>query len=137
MPLAAKLNKIIWQKKHQQVGDLKKPDGTFTDSSKESYVLLISEHFPDAVSLGTAISADPALMRGRYTHPVLVDQPDCIDNRQLRDALHSFGKDKAAGPDGIKPVILQHLLEVAFTLLARLYAAIIELHYTVIGCVTE
>jgi ribonuclease HI len=130
MPLAAKLNKIIRQKKHQQVGALKKPDGTFTDSSKESYVLLMSEHFPDAVSLGTAISADPAPMRGRYTHPVLVDQPDWIDDRRLRDALHSFGKDKAAGPDGIKPIILQNLPEVAFTLLARLYAAIIELHYT-------
>ena len=108
MPLAAKLNKIIRQKKHQQVGALKKPDGTFTVSSKESYVLLMSEHFPDAVSLGTAISADPAPMRGRYTHPVLVDQPDWIDDRRLRDALHSFWKDKAAGPDGIKPVILLH-----------------------------
>jgi ribonuclease HI/retron-type reverse transcriptase len=130
MPLAAKLNKIIRQKRHQQVGALKRPDGTFTDSTKESYTLLMEEHFPEAVSLGTVLPNDPAPMRGRYTHPVLVDQPDWIDERRLRDALNSFGNDKAAGPDGIKPIMLRHLPEVALILLSRLYAATIELHYT-------
>jgi hypothetical protein len=50
--------------------------------------------------------------------------------RRLRDALNSFRNDKVAGPDGIKPIMLRHLPEVALILLSRLYAATIELHYT-------
>jgi hypothetical protein len=52
MHLAARLNKILRQKNHRTLGALKKPEGEFSDSSQESYLLLMAEHFPGAVPIG-------------------------------------------------------------------------------------
>jgi ribonuclease HI/retron-type reverse transcriptase len=131
MPLAAKLNRIMRRQTFRQLGVLKHPDGSFTDSVKDSYHLLMKEHFPAAAQISSSANqSDPIPMAGRYSHPVLVNQPEWIDEKRLKEALHSFGKDKAAGPDGIKPIILCHLPDNAQVALSRIYAAMIELHYT-------
>ena len=131
MPLAAKLNRIMRNQTRRQLGSLKKPDGEFTDSITESYNLLMKEHFPDAVSIAGRLNpADPVPMAGRHPYPVLVDQPDWIDDRRVRDALSSFGLDKAPGPDGIKPIVLKNLPDSAINILQRVFAAMIDLHYT-------
>jgi hypothetical protein len=118
-------------KTYRTLGALTKPNRTTTETAKESYALVMSEHFPDATTLDDAASAnpDPAPMQGRYNHPILVDQPSWINVERLREALHSFGNNKAAGPDDIKPIILHNMPEIEHTL-KRLYAAIIDLHYT-------
>lgn len=131
MPLAAKLNRILRRHTSRQLGILKKPDGTFTDSVKNSYDLLMKEHFPEASRVnGAAGLTDPVPMRGRYSHPVLVDRPEWINEERLLKALHSFGKDKASGPDGIKPIVLCNLPDNAKEALLGIYSAMIELHYT-------
>jgi hypothetical protein len=130
MPMAACLNKIMRQKTYRTLGALKRQDGSHTDSSKESYSLFMKDHFSEAVSLGRTSQTDPAPMRGRYNHPVLVDQPSWISEGRLKEALGSFHNDKAPGPDGIKPIILSQLPDKAHDILSRLYAAVIDLHYT-------
>ena len=131
MPLAAKLNRIMRNQTYRQLGALQRPDGSFTDSTTESYKVLMSEHFPGAVAVdGRVDPVDPIPMPARGPHPELVDQPEWIDERRLREALVSFGNIKAPGPDGIKPIVLKHLPEVAEKALARIYAAMIQLHYT-------
>ena len=60
-----------------------------------------------------------------------MDQNSFITERSVYLAIHSFGPDKAAGPDEIKPKILQHFVEnkAALSRLTKLYQAMIELSY--------
>ena len=54
-----------------------------------------------------------------------------INERTVYLAVHSFGPDKAAGPDNIKPKILQCFIEnkAALSRLTKLYQAMVELSY--------
>jgi hypothetical protein len=38
-----------------------------------------------------------------------VVQNDWINRRRLREAINQFGEHKTSGPDGLKPLVLQHL----------------------------
>ena len=60
-----------------------------------------------------------------------LDQNSFITERSVYLAMHSFGPDKAAGPDEIKPKILQQFVEnkAALSRLTKLYQAMIELSY--------
>ena len=55
---------------------------------------------------------------------------DFITEDKVRLALSTFGKKKAAGPDGFKPVVLQHLNTLSIEVLTSIYKACIWTGYT-------
>ena len=65
------------------------------------------------------------------THPpVPIQNIPWITDNLITQAIYSFDKDKAAGPDECKPILLQHLPPPAITRLNILYTACISLGYT-------
>jgi ribonuclease HI len=53
-----------------------------------------------------------------------------ITDSLVQQAFHSFGKEKAAGPDEYKPILLQNLPNTVISKLSTLYTACITLGYT-------
>jgi ribonuclease HI len=98
------------------------PDGTFTSSTKATLETLVNEHFPGNTPLN--VNPPPSTQT-----TVLSDIP-WISDKLISQAIHSFKKDKAAGPDEFKPIVLQNLPPLVISRLCTLYTACISLGYT-------
>jgi hypothetical protein len=98
----AKLSKILTKKNlDERLGLLTKPDGSTCKSTAENLQVLLAEHFP-----GSQKIRKKGLPKEFPTFPV---HNEWINKTRLRDALKQFGEHKTAGPDGLKPLVLQHL----------------------------
>ena len=83
------------------------------------------EHFPgneliDEVDIRSSYEGDP--------RPI--NSLEWINVHRIQKAIVQFSLYKAAGPDGIKPIVLQHLPLKAYKFLERLYTACIEMGFT-------
>ena len=92
---------------------------------KESLKELLTTHFPnhkepDEIGPGTNLEG------GEELHNLIT----YIDVNKVKAAINSFGPKKAAGPDGLKPIVLQKLDEVTLGKMTRLYQRVIESGYT-------
>ena len=59
-----------------------------------------------------------------YRHLSKIFSPE-----KVKRAINSFGKNKAPGPDGIRPIALQHLNEGTFKRLSDIFEASVALKY--------
>lgn len=121
----SRLDKIIDRKEARSLGFVMKADGTSTSSSEETLLVMLNEHFPGNESL------DDLDIRSSYEgDPRPIDSLDWITVHRIQNAIAQFKPYKAAGPDGLKPVVLQHMPLVAYKYLERLYTACIEMGFT-------
>ena len=99
---SARMNKILksCSNKKEKLEAVYKTDDTLTNNATETLEVMLETHFKD----------DPASTNNAsHTHVLppktLVDK--IYDPKRLDEAVNSFDPDKAAGPDSIKPIILQ------------------------------
>jgi hypothetical protein len=99
------------------------PNGVHANSPKDSINLLLDEHFPDSRIINNNQS----------------NVHECVENGNLGNAwltvnkIHAamakFLPSKAAGPDGFKPIVLQHLPEVTLKRVRQLFCASLATGY--------
>ena len=128
MAKASRLNKILSKKKYREVGLLKLPDGNLTESTQESYQVLMDEHFPGCERAAPGVGSQVDMSQD--DQPQLIDSISWIDESLVVRSISIFDDYKSAGPDGLKPIVLKHLPPVAIKVLVGLYTAMIRLHYT-------
>jgi ribonuclease HI len=101
---------------------MKLPNGSTTSSTKATLEALVDEHFPgNSANEAPRPPPSPAIP--------LLNIP-WITDKLISQAIHSFKKDKAAGPDGFKPILLQNLPPLLISRLNTIYTACISLGYT-------
>ena len=120
----ARLNRIIQKKERVSLGILKQPDGAFCSSAEETLELLIQSHFP-----GNKRSQLTHVLPPSRRCDLLDDRAEFFTPEAVAEAIKSFGSHKAPGPDGIKPLILQHLGPSMLCKLADMFKASALLGY--------
>lgn len=124
----AKLARIAQHKDRTRLHSLKKEDGTFTNPGNDTLSELAKTHFPLS-------SSEPPYEKYDSTkkfcpHEDLSMYEGFLNTRLVTAALEGFKPMKAAGPDGIKPIVFKHLPIVFIQFLTVIYAACLKLHYT-------
>ncbi|QQP36261.1 Uncharacterized protein FKW44_021307, partial [Caligus rogercresseyi] len=99
---------------------LLKTDRGYAQSPAESLKILMETHFPDC-KIGVNFE------RPSQTNNFGIDY---LNYDKVREALNSFGAHKSPGPDGLKPIILQHLGENMTCYITDLYKVILSTGYT-------
>ena len=101
----SRLNKIMQRKENNSLGILLNNDSTFCRSPEETMNLLLDTHFPG--------SSDPVeedcVSTQDQIYNIKAESVSFITPRKVRLAINSFGNLKAAGVDGIKPIVLKNL----------------------------
>ncbi|KAI5753143.1 hypothetical protein M8J77_023972 [Diaphorina citri] len=114
------------------LGTIKKPNGEWTQTGKETLETLIETHFPGSESFDYANPSDTA----RPGTPLRKPQKDdwelaknVVTHKKLEWAISTFQPFKAAGNDGIFPALLQRAKEIVIPILCRLFKASIATGY--------
>ncbi len=124
----AQLNKLIHKKENRSIGLMKLDDGTETSNPVETLNLLLDVHFPGSLTMDSTNEEG-----GAHGGPeVNWDTKDTsfITIDKVRKSLADFGSHKAAGTDGIKPIVLQNLDVHTLRTLVQLYKVCIQTGYT-------
>ena len=125
VPDMSKLDKILDRKKASRLGLVLKPDGSPTSSSGQTLEVMLNEHFPGNVPLQDLDTR--STLEG---DPRPIDPLEWISDYRIKKALHEFKPFKAAGPDGLRPIVLQHLPDSAISYLRHIYTACVEIGFT-------
>ena len=124
----AKLYRIAQKRDRRSINTLRKPDLTLTDPGIETIKMLTDTHFPAAhegVSCppyDASIKVDTEEIKERFSSWI---NPDLV-----RRSLRLFKPHKAAGPDGLKPIVFKYLPDNAIDTLTLIYQACVALHHT-------
>ena len=124
----ARLFRIAQHRDKRSINTLLKADGSLTDPGLETIQCLTSAHFPAAtpgttpLSLNSQHKIDTSILQGKYSK--------WISEPLVRKAIKKFKPNKAAGPDGLKPIVLQHLPDNAIMVLTLIFKACIALSHT-------
>ena len=124
----AALFKIAQKRDKRSINTLRKPDNSLTEPGLETIQTLTDAHFP-AAQLGTTPFQHSAAKK------VSTEE---LDNRYktwitpelVRKSLRMFKPNKAAGPDGLKPIVFKYLPPNAIEILTLIYKACIALSHT-------
>ena len=151
------LNKVIKRQTNIPLGLLRKNNGCFVNSAKDSINLLMKNHFPGSESL--PLCKDLASLkqtnntqfkggneRSGYVQPSStfssqnsnnhfctmgdISQNSFINEYKVKKSINTFGPKKAGGLDDFSPLVLQNLPKNFLTRLTSLYKAIIYFGYT-------
>ena len=118
----AKLKKILCKAKAAEMRVLRRPDGSYADSMKESIGILLKEHFP---------GSQPWSKFSRHSNEAVQIQPlDWITVQTVKAAAMTFKQGKAHGPDEISVELIQRFGPKMLAFLCQLYTASIRLGYT-------
>ena len=109
---------------------LTKEDGTMTENGREVLTCLMTSLFPESVMADTQENK-PAFSGKTITQESLSDPNylTFINYTTVTRAFKQFGKYKAAGPDGLKPIAYQNLTEHMTNKLIILYKAVMALGF--------
>ena len=125
----ASLARTLQNKEKSKLYTLKKPDGSMTDPGEETLNLLFQTHFPASTPLKTV---DYRTTEHPTSSSDMINQrfDSWINLDLLNKAFKKFNKKKSPGPDGIKPVVFDHL-PINFKLhLLFIFKCCVHLHYT-------
>jgi hypothetical protein len=96
----ARLVKAMKSDTKTQVGMMKKPCGEYTETPEEAIDALLEAHFPGKPEEGRS--------RGDEHSPMMAGLVEAIvTKRKVIEAINGFEPNKAPGPDGVSPVLLQ------------------------------
>jgi ribonuclease HI len=119
-----KISAIIKNNKSAKLGTVRTPEGVLTESPEETLVVLTNTHFKD----GTAIDNpglnpnSTSLPHAPPTQEKIWDPSLIFSEKRAEKAISYFDPLSAAGPDGIRPIMLQkgwEFLGKALTNIAR------------------
>ena len=102
----AKLCRGAFRKQRVSLGLVKRPDGQLTNSPEESMKVIPDTLFPNSVRTRAKPEHRPPSSLQAVSIP---NGPTIYSDTMLQTAFKKFGKSKAAGTDGIKPILHQHL----------------------------
>lgn len=123
VPGSARIHKILSREPAKELGSLKRPNGSFTESRKETLELLAKTHFPGCQILGDTPGELSACGRNRPHGVEWRTSHKIINAQAIRVAVNSFHPYKSPGEDGIFPALLQIGLEILSPHLVRLFRA--------------
>lgn len=123
----ATLFTIAQRRDKRSINTLLKADNSLTEPGAETIRMLTDTHFP-AAQEGTVP------FQHNNDHNIntseLEDLHEWIDPDLVRKAMKQFKPHKAAGPDGLKPIVLKYLPQNAIDTLVIIYKACISLGHT-------
>ena len=122
LPAAARLHKILKRDQFSTSGTMKKPNGSFTESAEETLDLLLAAHFPREEAPSETEGEDHQILSSNL-------HSEMVTEKKIEAAFSDFGKYKAAGPDGIYPVLIQEGMEILKSPIAALYRACLNTGY--------
>jgi len=108
-----KISTIVKDNKTTKLGTVRDPEGKLTESPEETLKILTQTHFKDCVTVAdNRPSTDPPSMLPRATSsqkPEVAawDPARIFSERRVGKAMAEFDPLSAAGPDGIRPIMLQ------------------------------
>ena len=121
------LFKIAQKRDKRSINTLRKSDGSLTDPGADTIAELASVHFP-AATMGVP---RPKYNAGKkFTLKELEDRYVWITPELTRRSLRMFRPNKAAGPDGLKPVVFKYLPQNAIDTLTIIFKACAALAHT-------
>ena len=123
----ARLAKAAQFQDSNTINVLTKADGTSTDPGEETIQLLTETHFP------AATDTKHVTYNNRRNLPVAEISKkygDWITQNKIAEALGGFEKKKSPGPDGLKPLVFEHLPKEFLEVLEIVYKSSIHLGYT-------
>ena len=123
----AVLYKIAQRRDKRTINTLLKQDGSLTDPGKETIQMLTDTHFPAATEGTTPFHHNNDHVIDTET---IRDSHDWIDEDLVRKSFKLFKPHKAAGPDGLKPIVLKYLPSNAIEALTIIYKACISFGHT-------
>ena len=127
----AHLYRCLKGKTNESIGLLKKSGSNeYTRNTNETIDCLMNEHFSGNVPLGNNFPRDDSMPEIGNTCSEGTLTGSFITLDKVKKAISSFGADKCAGVDSVKPRIFQCLNEPMLKRLTKLYQAIVELGYT-------
>lgn len=113
----SKLNKILSRGEQHQLGMLNTASGE-TKTSAEVVEVLFATHFPGSKDLD---KEEAVYDKNNKIKTKDIPINGVITAEKVFHAIKSFGPNKAAGPDDVKPTVLQHLPNSAIAQLTKLY----------------
>ena len=123
----ASLAKMAQRQERRDINVLVREDGSVTEPGQDTMEYLTSTHFPAAtekkhVTYNNRRNCSSEEIEKKYT--------DWITMPLLKQALGGFEKKKSPGPDGIKPLVFEHLPDEFLRTLMAAYKSSIHLGYT-------
>jgi ribonuclease HI len=123
IPAAARINKMLSKDPGTCLGFLKKDNGLFTDSPKETLEALLEAHFPGNYSALDNQASPSRQAHSRPTRRRVDEAKRIIKQDKIKWAIRSFKPFKSPGPDEIFPALLQHGEESLVPVLFRLFTS--------------
>lgn len=123
----AVLFKIAQRRDKRNINTLLKTDGSLTNPGAETIRKLTDTHFPAAQEGTTPFQHDNDI---KYDTADILEDHDWIDVDLIRKAMKQFKPYKAAGPDGLKPIIFKYLPTNALEVISCIYKACITFQHT-------
>ena len=123
----AALFRIAQRREKRMINTLLRPDSSLTDPGLETIKMLTDTHFPAAIEGTTPIVHDNT---NRISTEQIQNSHDWIDEGLVYKAMKRFKPNKAPGPDGLKPIVFQHLPSNAIEVITLIYKACISLCHT-------
>ena len=121
------LYKIAQHREKNELSTLVRNDGSVTEPGKETIKCLIDIHFPSA---SDELDPPPYSSDRAELIETIIQKYDYINPRSVKKALQKFKPFKAAGPDGIKPVVFKYLPPPFILRIAIIYKCCIHFRYT-------
>lgn len=122
----AKFAKIAFRKKGQDLGLLRRPDGSPSNDPDQVIDTLFEVFFNGSVKA----DLDVQPKKESAARSVIDLYCNYISTEKVKEATKSFGKFKTPGPDGFHPIVLQNLDKLTLNRLAKLFRACVYLGYT-------
>ena len=121
----AHLTKVIRRIENRNLGILKDSTGHMCKGLEESMKILLDTHFPGSVEVSDQeISTQVKCVKSDLL------QFNYISTEKVLIAISMFGADKAAGQDGLKPIVLQNFPLKTIERITVLFRASLALKYT-------
>lgn len=122
-PSSARNHKILSKEREQELGSIKRPDGTFTQTRRETLEILAQAHFPGSAIIQGQFDSNPGNEIKRPHKENWQFAKSIITPDAIRGAIGSFKPFKSPGVDGVYPALLQVGLEALLPYLITLFRA--------------
>lgn len=120
------MHKILAKDPTQQLGSIKLPDGSYTNTDEETLKAMMEAHFPSSVPLDTTRVTGNA----EITPVGAIEMKSIISTDKVLWAIGSFEPFKSPGTDGIFPAPLQKAPNCVISGLCRLLETALILSHT-------
>ena len=114
----SKLLKSLNKSNEKLLGLLKDSEGNYLNDPLESGMVLMARYFPGHKDISEDKN-DKKCTTVKNSHL----NTNVFTIHKVKSAFKLFGSFKAAGPDGFKPIVLQHLTNRAIQILTKIYQA--------------